>query len=89
MFAGFTGKAFDKEADLSMMPGEVRTLRNYEIVYQDYWFESSETNPGTRSNHVAKVISLDINKDGSHFDDMKPEKDSTQIKTTSPIRMWR
>ncbi len=74
MFAGFTGKAFDKEADLSMMPGEVRTLRNYEIVYQDYWFESSETNPGTRSNHVAKVISLDINKDGSHFDDMKPEK---------------
>ncbi|MFQ6611312.1 MAG: heme lyase CcmF/NrfE family subunit, partial [Fidelibacterota bacterium] len=74
MFAGFTGKAFDKEADLSMMPGEVQTLRNYEIVYNNYWLETPETNPGTRSNHVAKLISLDINRDGKHFDDMKPEK---------------
>jgi len=74
MFAGFTGKAFDKEADLSMMPGEVQTLRNYEIVYQDYWFETPETNPGKRSNHVAKVIALDVNRDGRHYSDMKPEK---------------
>jgi cytochrome c-type biogenesis protein CcmF len=74
MFAGFTGKAFDKEADLSMMPGDIQTLSNYEITYVEQWFESPDSNPDTRSNHVAKIVKLDVKKNGKKFHIMEPEK---------------
>ncbi len=74
MFAGFTGKAFDKEADVSMMPGDVTTLGKYEITYQKYWMETPDSNPKERSDHVAKIVSLDIRKEGQPYTTLKPEK---------------
>ena len=74
MFAGFTGKAFDKEADLSLFPDETATLSNFTFEYTGHWLESSEEYPQKRSNHIAKVIGLNVKKDGQDFAFFKPEK---------------
>ncbi len=74
MFLGFTGKVFDKEADLSMNQGEVRTVGRYDIEYSDFWLETPETNPTTRSNHAAKIVTLKISRDGAYYTTLNAEK---------------
>ena len=74
MFVGFIGKAFDKEANISIMPSETIELENYTIEYQKFWLETPETNPESRSNHFSKIISMKIDKDNSFFTNLFPEK---------------
>jgi len=74
MFVGFIGKAFDKEANISIMPNETIELEDYKIEYQKFWLETPETNPENRSNHFSKIISMKIVKDNSFFTNLFPEK---------------
>ncbi len=74
MFAGFIGKAFDKEADLSMKLHEIVTLKNYSLEYRKFWAETPETDPEKRSNHIAKIIAIEVKKDGEQFAFLQPEK---------------
>lgn len=75
IFIGFTGKVFDKEADVSLSPLENTTqLEEYTFILKDYWSETSDTHPVKRSNHDAKIVSLDIFKKGEYHTTMAPEK---------------
>ncbi len=74
MFVGFTGKAYDLEADVSMNPGDIRTLDKYEVEYTDFWMETPQTHPRIRSNHAAKILNLDIKKNGKFFTNLIVEK---------------
>ena len=74
MIIGFIGKAFDKEADISIKPNETIELENYTIHYKKYWLETPDTNPNDRENHFAKIISLEILKDLKPFTMLYPEK---------------
>ena len=74
MIIGFIGKAFDKEANISIKPGETIELENYTINYNKYWLETPETHSNKRTNHFAKIISLEIMKDLIFFTILYPEK---------------
>ena len=56
MVAGFIGKAFDKEADLSMNLNDSINLKNYTLNYTKFWLETPQTNPDTRTNHFSKLM---------------------------------
>ena len=72
MITGFIGKSFDKQADISMKLNEEIKLKNYNIKYKKYWIENS--NFENRSNHIAKIISIDIYKNEKFFTTLNPEK---------------
>ncbi len=74
MTIGFIGKAFDKEANLSLSPNEVIELEDYTINYKKYWLETPESNPNKRENHFAKIISLEVLKNNKMFSTLYPEK---------------
>jgi len=74
MVAGFIGKAFDKEADLSMNLNDSINLKNYTLNYTKFWLETPQTNPDTRTNHFSKLIAIDIKKDGEPYTTLYPEK---------------
>ncbi len=74
MFAGFTGKAFDKEADLSLLPNESANLNEYTFIYTGNWIETEKEFPKKRSNHIAQVIGLEVKKNNQNYDFFKPEK---------------
>ncbi len=74
MFVGFTGKAFDQEADVSIRPGDVQTFGVYDVAYTNYWLETPESNPRTRPNHAAKIAQLEIQKNGQPFTEFLVEK---------------
>ena len=74
MIIGFIGKAFDKEADISIKPNETIELENYIVNYKKYWLETPDTNPNNRKNHFAKIISLEILKNKKPFITLYPEK---------------
>ena len=75
MFFGFVGKAFDKEADVSLSPeNPITQLNEYQFKLKNYWKETPETNPKTRKNHHAYIASIEILKNNVFYTTLNPEK---------------
>ena len=75
MFFGFIGKAYDKEADVSLTPENPKTeLNEYSFELKNYWKETPETNPGNRQNHHAYIAEIQIEKNGELYTALFPEK---------------
>jgi len=75
MFFGFVGKAFDKEADVSLSPENPKTqLNEYQFELKEYWKETPELNPSTRQNHNAYIAAIEILKNGEYYTTLNPEK---------------
>jgi len=74
MFIGFAGKAYDKEADIAMNLGDIKTFGIYDMAYTEYWMETANTHPVERPNHAAKIARLEVKKNGQAFTDLNVEK---------------
>ncbi len=75
MFLGFTGKAFDQEADVSLSPEKNKVeLAEYTFELKEYWQESPSSHPKKRQNHNAEITSIDIYKNGAFYTNLKPER---------------
>tara|TARA_B100001029_G_C15060453_1_gene457976 strand:- start:1554 stop:3527 length:1974 start_codon:yes stop_codon:yes gene_type:complete len=75
MFFGFIGKAYDKEADVSLTPENPKTeLNEYSFELKNYWKETPKTNPNTRQNHHAYIAEIKIEKDDKYYTSLFPEK---------------
>ncbi len=72
---GFTGKVFDKEADVSLSPAQNQTqLAEYTFIQKEFWAETAQSHPEKRSNHDALIVSLEVLKNGEYFTTMAPER---------------
>ena len=75
MFFGFVGKAYDKEADVSLNPESPKTMLNeYTFELKNYWKETPQTNPSTRKNHHAFIAEIEIDRNNEYFTSLFPEK---------------
>ena len=75
MFFGFVGKAYDKEADVSLNPESPKTMLNeYTFELKNYWKETPQTNPSTRKNHHAFIAEIEIDRNNEYFTSLYPEK---------------
>jgi len=66
-FIGFTGSAFNKEIEKTLLPGEAMHSGMYTFVYDDY----QQLN---RPNHTAQVVEINVLKNGRPYGKMYPEK---------------